>query len=417
MNPAESHPPVLRHPTTSPNHTPALDLACTISSNFYKPCTPHPTQSSPPSNLLYSSQPQTFFIMPRHHAILVHNQLSSVLKAGLLKSPPPAYTALLNYPPAPTPLRQTLKRSTFDLPKPLRSSPSSTPFKKPFKKIMSTCKPIPIAYVEHDRLRRAFFRDHPFEAYRPKSLVETSDELSRKTTLDPVRRIRPDGTLSGSDDLVGIEQWTELRQRTLLPSAEECVINLLFFPPDVFNSPYHRFFDRGLVIESWTRDDVVCFFGSCVDFAYTLYQYHPAGYNLNSAYQIAVSEFRTLRFEAQTSNSFARQEAEYFGARWDQDLLNQQLKNQDRWIKDREGMEKVKSVQDAFGSRSAPVISTVTSSLGVDQVIHPPVRQEPTFQAGESYLKEVLRKSHRLQSLWGSYLGFCGWQKKKARRA
>jgi hypothetical protein len=51
-------------------------------------------------------------------------------------------------------------------------------------------------------------------------------------------------------------------------------------------------------------------FSSCIDFAERLYL--DKGYNLNQAYKISASEFRTLRFEEQIRASFARQEAEYY---------------------------------------------------------------------------------------------------------
>ncbi|EGG05677.1 uncharacterized protein MELLADRAFT_31030, partial [Melampsora larici-populina 98AG31] len=105
-------------------------------------------------------------------AALVHNQLSSFLKTGLLQSPPPSYSALLNYPPTPTPLRQSIKRHEFDLPNSLKSTSKSFKHNHQFKKLIKTCKPLPIIYFEHDLIRKAFFKDHPFEAYRPINLIE-----------------------------------------------------------------------------------------------------------------------------------------------------------------------------------------------------------------------------------------------------
>ncbi|KAH9816932.1 mitochondrial ribosomal protein S25-domain-containing protein [Melampsora americana] len=164
--------------------------------------------------------------MPRHHAALVHHQLSSYLKTGLIKSPPPSYSALLNYPPTPTPLRQSIKRDEFDLPTSLRSSSSSSKRRNSksthkFKKLIKTCKPLPIEYSELDQLRKAFFKDHPFEAYRPMNLIENPNELLYKTLKEPVRRIQSNGTLTNESDLVGVENWIELRQRTRVPRSEE----------------------------------------------------------------------------------------------------------------------------------------------------------------------------------------------------
>ena len=62
-------------------------------------------------------------------------------------------------------------------------------------------RPEEIVFPE-DSIRKRFYADHPFEAYRPKDLVE-SDKVA--TT---------GGGVQG-------KEWTELRQKTLNPSPEE----------------------------------------------------------------------------------------------------------------------------------------------------------------------------------------------------
>jgi small subunit ribosomal protein S23 len=59
---------------------------------------------------------------------------------------------------------------------------------------------MPIVYLE-DRVRQRFFLDHPFEAFRPRTLVEQ-------------REIAREHPIQGKD-------WTRLRQRGRNPNSEE----------------------------------------------------------------------------------------------------------------------------------------------------------------------------------------------------
>lgn len=61
-------------------------------------------------------------------------------------------------------------------------------------------RPKDIVYAE-DRIRRQFFKDFPFEALRPVSLVE--------------------GTFIGSTATVEGKEWTSLEQRGAYPTVEE----------------------------------------------------------------------------------------------------------------------------------------------------------------------------------------------------
>ncbi|OAV90039.1 hypothetical protein PTTG_06616 [Puccinia triticina 1-1 BBBD Race 1] len=231
--------------------------------------------------------------MPRHHPILVHKQISAHLQAGLLKQPPRSYPALVNFPPNPTPHPNQKKKNLE-----------------------------PIKFVVRDRLRKAFFRDHPFEAYRPVSLVEESAEH----LLSKVHR-----DLSACD---------RLDQISCKPSAEDCI---------AFAERLH--YDRG--------------------------------YNLNQAYKIAVSEFRTLRFEEQIRASFARQEAEYYSTPlegeldeasqvqpetktkddqvWGRDLIKRSLEIQDRFII-QSNANSTRKTLDRSATRSAPSSSSSSPS-------------------------------------------------------
>ena len=63
--------------------------------------------------------------------------------------------------------------------------------------------PLPIVFPE-DQLRKQFFRDHPFEAYRPVFLTE-SETLREETG--------PNG-----------ESWTQLSQRSSIPTDRKSVV-------------------------------------------------------------------------------------------------------------------------------------------------------------------------------------------------
>lgn len=61
-------------------------------------------------------------------------------------------------------------------------------------------RPLKVAY-EEDRVRRQFFKDFPFEALRPVSMVEG-------------------GEIDVREKVAG-EEWTSLEQRGLYPTVEE----------------------------------------------------------------------------------------------------------------------------------------------------------------------------------------------------
>ena len=126
--------------------------------------------------------------MVRRVASQVHKQASRLLKAGYLKREPAWFQAVLEHPPLPLPARAPPSRSEFDLPRSLK------------KPAAIAEKPIAVAYLE-DELRKQFFRDHPFEAFRPTTLVEG-------------REIEDEHVVRG-------KAWTRLRQRTRNPKPEE----------------------------------------------------------------------------------------------------------------------------------------------------------------------------------------------------
>jgi small subunit ribosomal protein S23 len=136
-------------------------------------------------------------------------------------------------------------------------------------------RPLPIWYIEDD-VRRQFFRDHPFEAFRPRTLVE--------------------GAGIQSSHAVNGQSWTRLRQRGRNPSPEEYAI---------FNA----------LPSNYVLTSSLLFNSSAIQFALNLHQHH--NFSLSEAYERAISQFRALRSEHHIATTFATREAEIFGAVFD----------------------------------------------------------------------------------------------------
>lgn len=106
----------------------------------------------------------------RRVASQVHQQASRLIEAGHLK-PPLWYNAVMDHPPLPLPPRASPKRGPFDI-LIKGSSHSSTAKHIPSKHLRPPkFRPNPIIYLE-DKVRRQFFRDRPFQAFRAVSIVE-----------------------------------------------------------------------------------------------------------------------------------------------------------------------------------------------------------------------------------------------------
>jgi small subunit ribosomal protein S23 len=131
--------------------------------------------------------------MVRRIASQVHKQASRLTRAGFLKTPPLWYEAVLDHPPLPLPAREPPSRTSYDNSSSSRGQSAPTTFGS---------RPLPITYVEDD-IRRQFFRDHPFEAFRARSLTEA-------------------GAIEDEHPIRGLD-WTRLNQRGRNPSPEEYV--------------------------------------------------------------------------------------------------------------------------------------------------------------------------------------------------
>lgn len=134
--------------------------------------------------------------MAKRVATQVHQQASRLLRENYLKKEPAWYRAVLEHPPLPLPAKAPPPRSEYDIP----SDPSAihSPTTKNSKAYSP--RPLPIHYVE-DELRRQFFSDHPFEAFRATSIVESAE-------------IEAEHPIRG-------KEWTRLIQRGRNPSPEE----------------------------------------------------------------------------------------------------------------------------------------------------------------------------------------------------
>ncbi|KAI0785094.1 mitochondrial ribosomal protein S25-domain-containing protein [Abortiporus biennis] len=180
--------------------------------------------------------------MVRRFASQVHKQASRLMGANLIKKEPAWYKAVLEHPPLPLPAKAPPPRTNYDLPhKKSLLQGKNTQALNP--------RPQEIVYKE-DRIRKQFFQDHPYEAFRPVSLVENA-------TIEPEHPIR------------GV-QWKRLAQRGRNP----------------------------------TPDDAI-------RYAVNLHEAH--GLSLTNAYQAAVAQFRSLRSEHLFASKIALMEAEHYG--------------------------------------------------------------------------------------------------------
>lgn len=132
--------------------------------------------------------PSTPATMVRRVASQVHQQVSRLMRANYIRREPAWYKAVLENPPPTLPPKAPPSRTAYDV-KPSKGKP------KPH-----TTRPSNIYYVEDD-IRRQFFKDHPFEAFRPATLIES----------DKIEAAHP----------VTGEKWTRLRQRGRNPTSEE----------------------------------------------------------------------------------------------------------------------------------------------------------------------------------------------------
>ncbi|KAH9964247.1 mitochondrial ribosomal protein S25-domain-containing protein [Russula dissimulans] len=188
--------------------------------------------------------------MVRRIASQVHKQASRLTRAGFLKAPPLWYHAVLDNPPLPLPPREPPSRTSYDYDDATKKAPGTATAKKTKK--TPGPRSLAITYVE-DGIRRQFFRDHPFEAFRARCITEA-------------------GTIEDEHPVSGLD-WTRLNQRGRNPSPEDAV-----------------------------------------RFALNLHQSH--GLALSDAYATSIAQFRALRAVQHVAIRFAAQAASACGARF-----------------------------------------------------------------------------------------------------
>ncbi|PVF94510.1 hypothetical protein CPB86DRAFT_682663, partial [Serendipita vermifera] len=145
--------------------------------------------------------------MGRKVASQVHNAATRLMQGKLLPEPPLWYSAVARYPPLPLPPRKAVRRSKLDLPPGSRTTEveeGEEATSTGAEKLRKEPKPrvMPVVYLE-DKVRQRFFLDHPFEAFRPRSLVEEHE-------------IQKEHPIQGPE-------WTRLRQRGRNPNSEDCI--------------------------------------------------------------------------------------------------------------------------------------------------------------------------------------------------
>ncbi len=206
--------------------------------------------------------------MVRRIASQVHKQASRLLRQKFIQKEPAWFQAVLDNPPLPLPPKAPPPRTSYDLQPPRSSSSSHTQSLK--HTIAQNPRPLPVHYIE-DELRRQFFQDHPFEAFRATTLLEAAVIQSEH----PIRGVN----------------WTRLRQRGRNPTPDEYVCLLTVV------RPLTQLTSRALL--------------SAIRYAVNLHEYH--GMALTSAYSAAVAQFRSLRSEHHIASSIALLEAESYG--------------------------------------------------------------------------------------------------------
>ncbi|KAF9270000.1 hypothetical protein L218DRAFT_1071498 [Marasmius fiardii PR-910] len=186
--------------------------------------------------------------MSRRLASQVHQQVSRLMRGGVIANEPVWYKAVLAHPPLPLPAKAPPSRTPYDT-KPTKTKDIQSTSATKEKMRPYDPKPLPIYYLEDD-IRRQFFRDHPFEAYRPITLAEKAG-------------IQEQHPIQG-------KSWTRLRQRGRNPSPDDAV-----------------------------------------QFALNLHLHHDVP--LSYAYSRAVAQFRALRSEHHIASTMALLEADTMG--------------------------------------------------------------------------------------------------------
>ncbi|KAK4705805.1 small subunit ribosomal protein S23, partial [Phenoliferia sp. Uapishka_3] len=288
--------------------------------------------------------------------------VSRLLKSNaFLKKPPPAFYPTLSYPPPPSLVRSLPSRSPEDLPRTTLLSPyqqakrkldngdrltdieqqllaSSAPDtkltrRKPPRPANSrNNRPLPIVFPE-DEVRKAFFRDHPFEAYRPIYLAE-GESVAEEA--------EPKGL-----------SWTSLLQRSRIPTAEDAIA-----------------------------------------FVVNLHEVH--GHPLYAAYAMATVQFRTLRAEHETALRAATLEARAHGAVFYGEIQRGVAVEErilDQWGSAREIEEQIKAKRPGTGGVSLSAVSIGGSLIDAGEGLVEAAGLQVEFTGGEAYVERFQNRA------------------------
>ncbi|CAD6887686.1 unnamed protein product [Tilletia controversa] len=338
--------------------------------------------------------------MSRKLAGQVGTSVSRLLRGGFLKQEPVWFQAVIAHPPAPPKPRSPIVRPVEDLPPSLAarqkrlvrtflgqassqsgaasSSPSSSSSssssvpdsKRPprmsakrLRALTPELHPQPIFYLQ-DRVRRQFYRDHPWEAYRPRTLVE----------MDKVVVIDKSSPLGAPEDARELRAWGRN------PGPEDVV--------------------------------------SC-----TIHLHEKHGLSLSQAYHHSIASYHALRAEHETASRYAVLEAEAYGAQFGPTETTLAFRREHRQIfgtdridqADEAAPTTAESTHERSASRQPPTMISVTPDQlpvqkdalgGSDQTAHLYVEPrgkfdrarriknvDDTFTAGDKYLEAAFSTS------------------------
>jgi len=276
--------------------------------------------------------------MPRRLGSTVPATVSRLLQGGLISNPPAWFEAVGTVAPLRPSLTRKMPAHTTEGPTPSSSSSASKYEWKGSRKLNSNSsknlryrppKPRPLPGFElHDKVRRTFFQDHPFEAFKGTSLVEF-DGVAEESSKPGPRGLA----------------WTELHQRSRNPSPDDAV-----------------------------------------DFVVNLHQAHELPLSL--AYSSGVSQFRSLRASHEVALQAAQTEMQAYGHEWASEFsaIDRLARAEDRnlleVLKDsRSGGSATVTVMEGTAGQSAAPTAAKGGSL-----LHPPQPSEQGWTKGVAYL-------------------------------
>ena len=136
--------------------------------------------------------------MPRRIATQVTQSVSRLLSGSFLKSEPLWYATTLEHPPVALPTRfarETPRQNVYLN----KLAQGVTPSERERRQAVPSLKPRPITYLE-DRVRRQFYKDHPWEVLRPRTLVEPGEGLSASPHTAKGKELRHWGRNPGPEE-------------------------------------------------------------------------------------------------------------------------------------------------------------------------------------------------------------------------